>query len=104
MEVNPLKENGFIPADYSKDNYKKTDLHRPYVDGFILVSPSGKRMKRETDLIDVWFDSGAMPFAQMGLEKLGSTEFGHTEISLQRGRSDARMVFYTSCNSYNGKR
>ena len=65
MKQNPYKEAGFVPGDYSKENYDKIDLHRPYVDDIILCSPSGKPMKRETDLIDVWFDSGAMPFAQM---------------------------------------
>src|SRR5690606_36659739 len=56
---------GFIPGDYSKENYEKIDLHRPYVDEIILVSDEGKAMYREPDLIDVWFDSGAMPYAQM---------------------------------------
>lgn len=65
MKTNPLKEKGFVPGDYSKENYAKIDLHRPYVDNIILVSASGKPMKRETDLIDVWFDSGAMPYAQI---------------------------------------
>ena len=65
MQSNPLKEKGFVPGDYSEENYHKIDLHRPYVDYIILVSPSGKPMKRETDLIDVWFDSGAMPYAQI---------------------------------------
>ena len=65
MSDNPYKALGFVPGDYSKDNYDKIDLHRPYVDDIYLVSPSGKVMKRETDLIDVWFDSGAMPFAQL---------------------------------------
>ena len=65
MTENPLKAKGFVPADYSQENYDKIDLHRPYVDDVVLVSPSGKPMKRETDLIDVWFDSGAMPYAQI---------------------------------------
>jgi isoleucyl-tRNA synthetase len=65
MKSNPLKEKGFVPGDYSADNYDKIDLHRPYVDDIVLVSDSGKALKRELDLIDVWFDSGAMPFAQM---------------------------------------
>ena len=65
MKSNPWPN--FKVGDYSKENYdpKNIDLHRPYVDNIILVSDSGKPMKRETDLIDVWFDSGAMPFAQM---------------------------------------
>jgi len=65
MESNPYKARGFNPGEYNKDNYEKIDLHRPYVDEVILVSESGKPMKRETDLIDVWFDSGAMPYAQI---------------------------------------
>jgi isoleucyl-tRNA synthetase len=63
MESNPLAD--FIPGDMSAENYNKFDLHRPYVDDIILVSPAGKAMKRETDLIDVWFDSGSMPYAQL---------------------------------------
>ena len=65
MENNPLKDKGFIPGDYTKANYDKIDLHRPYVDDIVLVSASGKPMKRELDLIDVWFDSGSMPYAQI---------------------------------------
>lgn len=65
MNSNPLKANGFVPGDYSDDNYNRIDLHRPYVDNIILVSKTGKAMKRETDLIDVWFDSGSMPYAQI---------------------------------------
>ncbi len=65
MTSNPYKEKGFVPGDYSKDNYNKIDLHRPYVDDIVLVSNSGKAMYRELDLIDVWFDSGAMPYAQI---------------------------------------
>ncbi len=65
MKSNPLKDKGFIPGDYSSENYDRIDMHRPYVDDIILVSDSGKPMKREADLIDVWFDSGAMPYAQI---------------------------------------
>ncbi len=65
MTSNPLKDNGFVPGDYSQENYDKIDLHRPYVDNIVLVSASGKPMKRESDLIDVWFDSGSMPYAQI---------------------------------------
>ena len=65
MTSNPIKDKGFKPGDYSKENYQNIDLHRPYVDEITLVSESGKPMKRETDLIDVWFDSGAMPYAQI---------------------------------------
>jgi isoleucyl-tRNA synthetase len=62
MEKNPFE--GFNTGDYSEENYGKIDLHRPYVDNIVLVSDSGQKMFRETDLIDVWFDSGAMPYAQ----------------------------------------
>ncbi|MBO5267494.1 MAG: isoleucine--tRNA ligase [Muribaculaceae bacterium] len=65
MKSNPLKDKGFVPGDYSKENYAKIDLHRPYVDDIVLVSPTGRPMKRELDLIDVWFDSGSMPYAQI---------------------------------------
>ncbi len=65
MKSNPLKDNGFVPNDYSKNNYDKIDLHRPHVDNVVLVSETGKPMYRETDLIDVWFDSGSMPYAQL---------------------------------------
>ena len=64
MEKNPLKEQGFVPGDMSQENYDRIDLHRPYVDYITLVSSTGKPMKRESDLIDVWFDSGSMPYAQ----------------------------------------
>ncbi len=65
MTENPFKN--FKVGDFSEDNYstKNIDLHRPYVDNIVLVSPSGKPMKRESDLIDVWFDSGSMPFSQL---------------------------------------
>ena len=65
MASNPWRDRGFVPGDYSSENYNKIDLHRPYVDDIILVSQNGKPMKRELDLIDVWFDSGAMPYAQI---------------------------------------
>ena len=64
MKSNPLKDKGFVPGDYSKENYERIDMHRPYVDHIYLVSSKGKAMKRESDLIDVWFDSGSMPYAQ----------------------------------------
>jgi isoleucyl-tRNA synthetase len=65
MQENPYKN--FKVGVYTAENYavENIDLHRPYVDDIILVSPSGKPMRRELDLIDVWFDSGAMPFAQV---------------------------------------
>jgi isoleucyl-tRNA synthetase len=63
MKANPLGK--FTPGDFSKANYDTFDLHKPYADDILLVSPTGKKMTRETDLIDVWFDSGAMPYAQV---------------------------------------
>lgn len=65
MKSNPLRERGFRPGDYSKENYDRIDLHRPYVDQIVLVGASGQPLHRETDLIDVWFDSGSMPYAQL---------------------------------------
>jgi isoleucyl-tRNA synthetase len=65
MPGNPLKDRGFVPGDMSQENYDKIDLHRPYVDQIWLVGESGAVLKRELDLIDVWFDSGAMPYAQI---------------------------------------
>ena len=65
MTSNPLRDKGFVPGDMSKENYDKIDLHRPYVDDIKLVSDKGKVLTRELDLIDVWFDSGAMPYAQI---------------------------------------
>ena len=95
MASNPLKEKGFVPGDFSKENYEKIDLHRPYVDSYILVSPSGQPMKRELDLIDVWFDSGAMPFAQEGLENLGKEQFGQTADFIAEGVDQTRGWFFT---------
>ncbi len=63
MTENPLKN--FTVGDMSAENYSKIDFHKNYVDTITLVSPNGKAMKRESDLIDVWFDSGAMPYAQV---------------------------------------
>ena len=65
MKSNPFKDKGFVPGDYSTENYHKIDLHRPYVDDIFLVGESGQPLRRELDLIDVWFDSGAMPYAQI---------------------------------------
>lgn len=95
MQSNPLRDNGFDPADMSKDNYDKIDLHRPYVDDMILVSPSGKKMRREKDLIDVWFDSGAMPYAQTGLRGIESKDFGTTADFIAEGVDQTRGWFYT---------
>ena len=95
MASNPLKDRGFDPEDMSKENYDKIDLHRPYVDEIILVSESGARMKRESDLIDVWFDSGAMPYAQTGLRGLNSKDFGCTADFIAEGVDQTRGWFYT---------
>ena len=65
MKSNPMKDKGFVVGDYSQENYDKIDLHRPYVDNIVLVNEEGKPMYRESDLIDVWFDSGSMPYAQL---------------------------------------
>ena len=95
MECNPLKEKGFDPADMSQENYDRIDLHRPYMDRIFLVSPTGRKMIRETDLIDVWFDSGAMPYAQEGLRNLGSEKFGATADFIAEGVDQTRGWFYT---------
>ena len=95
MPSNPLRDKGFNPEDMSKENYDRIDLHRPYVDNIFLVSPSGKKMTRETDLIDVWFDSGAMPYAQEGLRNLGSPRFGCTADFIAEGVDQTRGWFYT---------
>ena len=95
MPSNPLKDKGFDPADMSLENYDKIDLHRPYVDGMFLVSDSGKKMVRESDLIDVWFDSGAMPYAQEGLRGLDGGRFGATADFIAEGVDQTRGWFYT---------
>lgn len=95
MTSNPFKDKGFDPDDMSKENYDRIDLHRPYVDQIYLVSQSGKKMTRETDLIDVWFDSGAMPYAQEGLRNLGSPRFGCTADFIAEGVDQTRGWFYT---------
>ena len=95
MPSNPLKDKGFDPADLSLENYNRIDLHRPFMDQVFLVSPSGKKMTRESDLIDVWFDSGAMPYAQEGLRNLGSGNFGATADFIAEGVDQTRGWFYT---------
>ena len=95
MPSNPFKDKGFNPEDMSLENYDKIDLHRPYVDSIYLVSASGKKMTRETDLIDVWFDSGAMPYAQEGLRNLNSPAFGATADFIAEGVDQTRGWFYT---------
>jgi isoleucyl-tRNA synthetase len=95
MSSNPLRDKGFDPEDMSKTNYDRIDLHRPYVDNIYLVSPSGRKMFRETDLIDVWFDSGSMPYAQTGLRGKDSPDFGCTADFIAEGVDQTRGWFYT---------
>lgn len=99
MKSNPLKDKGFVPGDYSEENYHKIDIHRPYVDDIMLVSPSGKPMKRETDLIDVWFDSGAMPYAQVHYPFEHKEEFDSHQIYpadfIAEGVDQTRGWFFT---------
>ena len=95
MKSNPLKDKGFDPADMSLENYDRIDLHRPCVDDMFLVSDSGKKMVRESDLIDVWFDSGAMPYAQEGLRNLHGDRFGATADFIAEGVDQTRGWFYT---------
>ena len=95
MQSNPLRDAGFEPSDMSRENYDRIDLHRPYVDNIFLVSPSGRKMTRETDLIDVWFDSGAMPYAQTGLRGKDTPDFGCTADFIAEGVDQTRGWFYT---------
>ncbi len=99
MQSNPYKERGFVPGDYSKENYEKIDLHRPYIDDIVLLSPSGKPMRRETDLVDVWFDSGSMPYAQQhypfeNKEGIDSGELFPADF-IAEGVDQTRGWFYT---------
>jgi len=97
MTENPYKE--FVPGLYTPDNYDKIDLHRPYVDGIILLSDNGKPMKRELDLIDVWFDSGAMPYAQIHYPFENKEAFESGEIYpadfIAEGVDQTRGWFFT---------
>ncbi len=99
MKSNPLRDKGFVPGDYSAENYDRIDLHRPYVDDIILVSPSGKPMKRETDLIDVWFDSGSMPYAQLHYPFENKEAFDrgdlHPAAFIAEGVDQTRGWFFT---------
>ncbi|MBO4340090.1 MAG: isoleucine--tRNA ligase [Bacteroidales bacterium] len=95
MPSNPLRDKGFDPADMSLQNYDRIDLHRPWVDKIFLVSDSGRKMTRETDLIDVWFDSGAMPYAQEGLRGKNGGLFGATADFIAEGVDQTRGWFYT---------
>ncbi len=95
MQKNPFAN--FVPGDNSHENYTKFDLHRPYVDDIFLVSPSGRKMIRETDLIDVWFDSGAMPYAQFHYpfeQKDGHPEYFPADL-IAEGVDQTRGWFYT---------
>lgn len=99
MESNPYRDLKFIPGKYTKENYEKIDLHRPYVDDVILVSKSGKPMKRESDLIDVWFDSGAMPYAQIHYPFENKTLFDERKVYpadfIAEGVDQTRGWFFT---------
>ena len=95
MTENPYKK--FRVGDYSKENYspENIDLHRPYVDSIVLVSPSGKPMRRELDLIDVWFDSGAMPYAQVHYPFEHPSKEGLTADFISEGVDQTRGWFFT---------
>lgn len=95
MNENPFKN--FKPGEYTAENYdvKNIDLHRPYVDSIVLVSKSGKPMKRELDLIDVWFDSGAMPFAQVHFPFSGVDLGGYPADFISEGVDQTRGWFFT---------
>ena len=97
MDSNPLAD--FVPGDFSKENYEKVDLHKNYVDNITLVSPSGKPMKREADLIDVWFDSGSAPFAQLHYpfenKELIDEEKYYPNDYIAEGVDQTRGWFYT---------
>ncbi len=99
MTSNPLKDRGFIPGEYTKENYEKIDLHRPYVDDIILVAEDGREMRRELDLIDVWFDSGAMPYAQIHYPFEHKEEFDNREVYpanfIAEGVDQTRGWFFT---------
>ena len=99
MQSNPYKDKGFVPGDYSKANYNKIDLHRPYVDDIKLVSSTGEVMTRELDLIDVWFDSGAMPYAQIHYPFENKEVFDNGSIYpadfIAEGVDQTRGWFYT---------
>lgn len=99
MKSNPYKEKGFVPDDYSAENYNKIDLHRPYVDDIMLVSESGKPMRRELDLIDVWFDSGSMPYAQIHYPFENKEAFDNREVFpadfIAEGVDQTRGWFFT---------
>ena len=99
MTENPYRKAGFEPGNFDKVNYEKIDLHRPYVDDIVLVSPSGKPMHREKDLIDVWFDSGSMPYAQIHYPFENKEAFDKREVYpadfIAEGVDQTRGWFFT---------
>ena len=99
MKSNPYKDKGFVPGVYTAENYNKIDLHRPYVDDIKLVSDSGKPMRRELDLIDVWFDSGSMPYAQIHYPFENKEAFDKREVYpadfIAEGVDQTRGWFFT---------
>ncbi|MBD5203535.1 MAG: isoleucine--tRNA ligase [Bacteroidales bacterium] len=99
MTSNPFKDKGFVPGENITENYDRIDIHRPYVDDIVLVSSSGKPMKRETDLIDVWFDSGAMPYAQIHYPFENKELFDQREVYpadfIAEGVDQTRGWFFT---------
>ena len=99
MKSNPYKDKGFVPGVYTAENYDKIDLHRPYVDDIKLVSDSGKPMRRELDLIDVWFDSGSMPYAQIHYPFENKEAFDKREVYpadfIAEGVDQTRGWFFT---------
>lgn len=99
MKENPYKVKGFVPGEYTEENYNKIDLHRPYVDEIVLVSQKGKPMYRESDLIDVWFDSGAMPYAQIHYPFENKEAFDAREVYpadfIAEGVDQTRGWFFT---------
>ena len=99
MKENPYKVKGFVPGEYTEENYNKIDLHRPYVDEIVLVSQKGKPMHRESDLIDVWFDSGAMPYAQIHYPFENKEAFDAREVYpadfIAEGVDQTRGWFFT---------
>ena len=99
MKENLYRKAGFVPGDYTKENYDRIDLHRPYVDDIVLLSSSGKPMYREKDLIDVWFDSGSMPYAQIHYPFENKEAFDNREVYpadfIAEGVDQTRGWFFT---------
>lgn len=97
QQINPFE--GFVAGDMSEENYDKVDLHKNVVDNIVLVSPSGKPMYREADLIDVWFDSGSMPYAQWHYpfenKELIDNKLAYPADFIAEGVDQTRGWFYT---------